>query len=77
VCLSSAGEAEHQLYVLEAIIVELKVGVLIHLVCIQRDHSGGSMSQVLRVWEAFGFSCCRQWRVIKDNTSIESIKEVV
>jgi len=36
-----------------------------------------SMSQVLRVWEAFGFSCCRQWRVIKDNTSIESIKEVV
>lgn len=27
-----------------------------------------SMSQVLRVWEAFGFSCCRQWLVITDNT---------
>lgn len=53
-CLSSAEEAEYQLYVLEAIIVELKVGVLIHLVCSQRDHSGGWQCHSLTGSESLG-----------------------
>lgn len=61
---------------LEAIVVKLKVGGAHSLgLHPERPLRWLSMSQVLRVREAFGFSCCRQWRVTKDNTSIESTKE--